>query len=129
MAKAGGKRKEPSRKPLVWLHGEIKTPPFTPEGRQEAGMLLGLLQEGERLSMPQAEQLPDIAPRCGALRVRDAEHNWRIMYRIDSDAILVLEVYPKKTQKMPDKVIRRCKQRLKQYEVVVKSAKKKQKGK
>lgn len=122
MAKA--EEGEPSRKPVVWLHGEFKTPPFTPEGRQEAGMLLRLLQEGERLGMPQAEPLPDVGPRCGALRVRDAEHNWRIMYRIDSDAVLVVEVYPKKTRKIPDAVIERCKQRLRQYDTAVKAAKK-----
>lgn len=51
-------------------------------------MLLRLLQEGEQLGMPQSEQLPNVGRRCGALRVRDAEHNWRIMYRADSDAIL-----------------------------------------
>lgn len=130
MAKAqGGEQDEPTRKPVVWLHGEIKTPPFTPEGRQEAGMLLRLLQEGERLGMPQAEPLPDVGRRCGALRVRDAEHNWRIMYRIDADAVLVLEVYPKKTGKIPDEVIERCKQRLKQYDAAAKAAKKKQSGK
>jgi phage-related protein len=116
---------KPSRKPVIWLHGEIKTPPFTADGRQEAGMLLRLLQEGERLGMPQAEPLPDVGPRCGALRVRDTEHNWRIMYRIDSDAVLVLEVYAKKTRKIPDEVIERCKKRLKQYDAAVKAAKKK----
>ena len=130
MAKAKeGEPAEPSRKPVVWLHGEVKTPPFTPEGRQEAGMLLRLLQEAERLGMPQAEPLPDVGPRCGALRVRDAEHNWRIMYRIDSDAVLVVEVYPKKTRKIPDGVIERCKRRLKQYDAAVRAAKKKQSGK
>ena len=129
MAKSqGGERSEPTRKPLLWLHGEVKTPPFTPEGRQEAGILLRLLQEGERLGMPQAEPLPNVGPRCGALRVRDAEHNWRIVFRIDADAVLVLEVYPKKTRKVPDEVIERCKQRLKQYDVAVKTAKKKQTG-
>ncbi len=92
-------------------------------------MLLRLLQEGERLGMPQAEPLPDVGPRCGALRVRDAEHNWRVMYRIDSDAVLVLEVYPKKTQKIPDEVIQRCKHRLRKYDAAVKAAKKKQSGK
>ena len=115
---------EPATKPLVWLHGEIKTPPFTAEGRQEAGMLLRLLQRGERLGMPQAEPLPDVGSRCGALRVRDAVHNWRIMYRIDTDAVLILEVYSKKTQKIPDEVIERCQQRLKQYDAAVKAAKK-----
>jgi phage-related protein len=126
MAKAtASEQKDPSRKPLVWLHGDVKTPPFTPKGRQEAGILLRLLQEGERLGMPQAEPLPDVGPRCGALRVRDAEHNWRIMYRIDSDAVLVLEVYAKKTRKIPDAVIQRCKHRLKQYDAAAKAAKKK----
>lgn len=127
-AKENGK--QPERKPLVWLHGEIKTPPFSANARQEAGMLLRLLQEGERLGMPQAEPVPIVGPRCGALRVRDAEHNWRIMYRIDPDAVLVLEVYDKKTQKIPDAVINRCQKRLKQYEeAVAKAAKRKPKRK
>lgn len=120
---------EPVRKPLVWLHGEIRTPPFAPAGRREAGMLLRLLQEGERLGMPQAEPLPDVGARCGALRVRDAENNWRIMYRLDADAVVILEVYPKKTRKIPDEVIERCRQRLKQYDAAVKAATKNEPGK
>ena len=122
--KKGSSQTGPLRKPLVWLQGEVKTPPFTPEGRQEAGMLLRLLQEGEQLGMPQAEPLPDVGRGCGALRIRDAEHNWRIMYRIDADAVLILEVYSKKTRKIPDEVIRRCKQRIKRYESDLKAAKK-----
>lgn len=120
-----GQSSELPRKPLVWLHGEVKTPPFTPQGRQEAGMLLRLLQEGEQLGMPHAEPLPRIGPRCGALRVRDADHQWRIIYRIDSDAILVVDVYSKKTRTIPDEVIERCKKRLKQYDAVSNAAKKK----
>jgi phage-related protein len=50
------------------------------------------------------------------------------MYRIDADAVLVLEVYPKKTRKIPDEVIKRCKQRLKQFDAAVKAAKTKQTG-
>lgn len=109
---------------LVWLSGEVKTPPFTREGRQEAGMLLRSLQNGVQLSMPQSEPLPILGQRCGALRVRDAEHNWRIMYRIDSDAILILDVYSKKTRRIPDEVIDRCKKRLKYYDEVVRAAEK-----
>ena len=59
-------RGDPQRRPLIWLHGSVKTPPFTLEARQEAGMLLRLLQEGERLSMPHAEPLPDVGSGCGA---------------------------------------------------------------
>lgn len=109
-------RSRPQRKPLVWLHGEVKSPPFTFEGRQEAGLLLRLLQEGVWLGMPQAEALPNIASGCGALRIRDAAHNWRIVYRVYSDAVVILEVYAKKTQKIPSEVIDRCKDRIKRYD-------------
>ena len=38
-------------KPLVWLDGEIKTPPFSSEARLEAGFLLRRLQLGQALSL------------------------------------------------------------------------------
>jgi hypothetical protein len=41
-------------KPLVWLRGEVKTPPFASTARIEAGVLLRRLQRGETLSLPQA---------------------------------------------------------------------------
>jgi phage-related protein len=87
-------------------------------------MLLRLLLAGERLDMPQSEPLPSIAPGCGALRVRAQGHSWRIVYRIDSDAILILEVYSKTTRKIPKEVIDRCKQR-KQYDGAVTARKQK----
>jgi hypothetical protein len=34
-------------KPLIWLHGEIKTPPLSSAARIEAGYLLRELQMGE----------------------------------------------------------------------------------
>ena len=34
-------------KPLVWLKGEVKTPPFSAEARIEAGYLLRLVQRGD----------------------------------------------------------------------------------
>ena len=39
----------PGEKRLVWLHGQIRTPPFSEEARIEAGYLLGRLQQGESL--------------------------------------------------------------------------------
>ena len=115
MAKAT-RAEQTTPKPLAWLHGEIKTPPFTEEGRKEAGYLLRLLQQGEKLAMPQAEPLPIVGPRCGALRVPDGGHNWRIMYRVDARRVLILDVYAKKTKRIPDKVIAQCKRRLKDYD-------------
>jgi phage-related protein len=104
------------RKPLVWLHGEIKTPPFSKEGRVEAGTLLRRLQEGERPSLPHSRPMPSIGPRCQELRVRDGEHNWRIVYRLDSDAIVIAEVFPKTTRKTPQRVIATCRGRLARYD-------------
>jgi len=81
-----------NEKPLVWLHGEIKTPPFSQTARLEAGFLLRQLQQGESLGMPQSRPMSSMGANCHEIRIRDAEQNWRIMYRIDSDAILILEV-------------------------------------
>jgi phage-related protein len=121
MAKA--KRGEQTTpKPLAWLHGEIKTPPFMEEGRKEAGYLLRLLQQGEMLGMPQAEPIPIVGPRCGAIRVRDGAHHWRIMFRVDPDAILIVAVYAKKTKKIPQEIIDSCKKRLKDYDEAAKKA-------
>ena len=50
------------------------------------------------------------------------------MFRVDADAVLVLEVYPKKTRKIPDEVLDRCQRRLRQYDEAVRAAAKKQKG-
>jgi hypothetical protein len=43
-------------KPLVWLEGEIKTPPFSQKARIEAGSLLRRLQQGELLDMPRGQR-------------------------------------------------------------------------
>jgi phage-related protein len=104
------------RKPLGWLHGEIKTPPFSTEARIEAGSLLGRLQRGELLTMPHSRPMPAIGSRCHELRVKDAKAEWRIIYRIDPDAILVLEVFGKKTRETPDHIINNCRRRLREYD-------------
>ncbi len=106
-------------KPLVWLHGEVRTPPFSREARVEAGVLLRRLQNGESLGMPHSRPMPSIGSRCHELRVRDEGANWRLIYRVDADAIVLLEVFAKKTGKTPAAVIRACKARLKRYDELV----------
>jgi hypothetical protein len=59
-------------KPLVWLEGEVKTPPFSKGARLAAGFLLRRLQMGEVLRMPESRPMPSIGPRCHELRVQDA---------------------------------------------------------
>lgn len=106
----------PTDKPLVWLHGEVKSPPLSAAGRIEAGVLLRRLQRGEKLSMPQSRPMPIVGPRCHELRVPDETATWRIMYRVDSDAIVIAEVFCKKTRATPPHVIEACWRRLRSYD-------------
>jgi phage-related protein len=106
----------PLDKPLVWLHGVVKGPPLSPAGRLNAGVLLRRLQRGETLPMPDARPMPTIGPRCHELRVRDAGGIWRIIYRIDADAVVILDVFQKKTAKTPQRVLIACRQRLRIYD-------------
>ena len=108
------------RKPIVWLHGEIKTPPFSKEARIEAGTLLRRLQEGESLGMPHSRPMPSIGKRCHELRVRDENQNWRIVYRLDTDAIVIADVFAKTTQQTPKQVIETCQRRLAKYDEATK---------
>lgn len=103
-------------KPLVWLHGEIKTPPFSREGRIETGVLLRRLQQGDSLSLPHSRPMPSIGARCHELRIVDRDDTWRIVYRTDPDAIVIVEVFSKKTRQTPREVIDRCRSRLRRYD-------------
>jgi phage-related protein len=75
-----------------------------------------MLQSGETLSMPESRSMPSIGPRCHELRIRDTDSTWRVIYRIDPEVILVLEVFQKKTQQTPKPVIDVCKKRLSKYD-------------
>jgi len=106
----------PKHKPLAWLHGEVKSPPFSAAARLEAGFLLRRLQRGDLLSMPQSRPMPNIGARCHESRIVDADATWRIVYRIDSDAIVIAEVFSKKTQQTPKQVVDVSRRRLKEYD-------------
>jgi len=88
------------------------------DARIEAGYLLRKLQGGERLEMPQSRPMPTIGRRCHELRIRDEDHVWRIFYRTDPDAIVILEVFDKKTGETPESVKEVCRQRLTRYDRV-----------
>ena len=103
-------------RPLVWLQGEVKTPPFSQAARVEAGYLLRRLQEGGTIPMPHSRSMPSIGPRCHELRINDRNVTWRIVYRIDPDAIVILDVFEKKTAKTPVSVVNACKRRLRMYD-------------
>ena len=101
---------------VVWLKGEVRTPPFSAEARREAGLLLRRLQWGEILGMPASRPMPSVGRRCHELRIVDRDASWRIVYRLDPDAVVILDVFSKKTGQTPKHVIETCRARLKRYE-------------
>ena len=106
----------PADKPLVWLHGQVKTPPFSMEARIEAGFLLRRLQRGELLAMPHSKPMPSMGTRCHELRIPDAGAQWRIIYRVDPDAIVIAEVFKKQTRTTPKNVMEISRDRLRRYD-------------
>lgn len=103
-------------KSLVWLHGEVHTPPLSAAARVEMGTLLRRLQRGESIEFPHVRSMPSIGRRCHELRVVDNDAQWRLVYRVDEDAIVVADVFKKKARTTPKRVIDACRRRLKLYD-------------
>ena len=106
------KRATAARKPVFFMTDEIKTPPMSEAARREAGFLVGRLQEGVSLSMPHARPMPSIGRGCLELRIIDETVTWRVMCRVDSDVVLVIHSFAKKTGATPKAIIDLCKRRL-----------------
>jgi phage-related protein len=106
----------PTHKPIIWLHGDIKTPPFSLKAKREAGYLLRELQRGRVLSMPESRPMPNVGRRCHELRIKDGDNDWWVLYRISPDAIFVMEVFAKQTRETPKAIIDACKRRLALYD-------------
>jgi len=68
--------------------------------------------------MPHARPMRSIGARCHEIRITDENQIWRIIYRIDSDAIVILQIFTKKTAQTPLRVIEVCKRRLKLYDAI-----------
>ncbi len=113
----------PRDKPLVWLRGEVKTPPFGADARVEAGFLLRRRQRGDGLGLPHSRPMPDIGAGCHELRIVDGDISWRIMYHIAPDAIVILDVFRKKTAATPKAVMAECRKRLAEFQRVVEGKK------
>jgi phage-related protein len=104
-------------KPLLVLHGVIKTPPMSATLRVAAGFALRRLQKGEMLSMPESRPMPGIASNCHELRLSDAANgiDWRIVYLVDEAAILVLDIFKKDARTTPESVKSACRDRIRRY--------------
>jgi phage-related protein len=53
--------------------------------------------------------MPSIGVRCHELRIPDRDRSWRIVYRVDLDAVVIAEVFSKTTSQTPKQVIDTCK--------------------
>ncbi|MDA0311146.1 MAG: type II toxin-antitoxin system RelE/ParE family toxin [Gemmatimonadetes bacterium] len=93
----------------------MRTPPFSPEARAEAGFLLRGLQRDESLSLPHSRPMPSIGRGCHELRIVDRDATGRIVYHVDADAVVILEVFSKKTKTTPKRVVEACTTRLTIY--------------
>jgi phage-related protein len=86
--------------------------------RTRFGILLRQLQLGESLGMPQSRPMPSVGARCHELRVADGRVSWRLVYRLDRDAVIVLDVFGKRTAETPHPVVEACRERLRRYDSV-----------
>ena len=66
--------------------------------------------------MPHSRSIPSIGSNCHEMRINDERKTWRIIYRIDEDAIIILEVFSRKTQQTPKQVVDICKKRIKEFD-------------
>jgi phage-related protein len=60
--------------------------------------------------------MPVIGSRCHELRIQDEKRIWRIVYRIDADAVVIAEVFAKTTQRTPAAAIKNSQRRLRAYD-------------
>lgn len=60
--------------------------------------------------------MPAISPHCHELRIVDHESSWRIVYRLDRDAVVIVEVFAKRTAATSQSVVQACRQRLREYD-------------
>ena len=106
-------------KALVILSGEIRTPPLSLTARREMGFLIRKLQQGHTLEMPNSRPMPSVGRRCHELRVRDVDQSWRVIYRVDPDAVLIVGMFRKKTEKTPKRTIEQARRLLSLYDTEV----------
>lgn len=60
--------------------------------------------------------MPSIGARCHESRIRGQNKTWRLIYRIDEDRVLIVEVFSKQTRQTPDIIIKACQKRLAAYD-------------
>ena len=78
-------------------------------------------QQGETLGLPHSRPMPTIGVGCHELRIPDRSVTWRIVYHVAGDAVVILDVFAKKTEATPQGVLATCRRRLTQYHAATKT--------
>jgi len=65
--------------------------------------------------MPTSRPMPAIGPSCHELRINDGNTTFRIIYYVDPEAVVILEVFLKKTRTTPKQTIDVARKRLRAY--------------
>ena len=66
--------------------------------------------------------MPAIGANCHELRIDDGPATWRILYWVQVDAIVILEVFSKKTRTTPKFVVETARKRIRAYRSAIKEA-------
>lgn len=69
--------------------------------------------------MPHSRPMPGIGAHCHELRIVDAGRTWRIVYRLDAQAIVIVDVFQKTSAQTPGRVIEDCHRRLRLYDAAL----------
>ncbi len=64
--------------------------------------------------------MPGIGSGCHELRIGDRDQTWRIVYHLAQDAVVILDVFSKKTPSTPPAVITACRKRLEAFQTLSK---------
>jgi hypothetical protein len=83
---------------LVWLPWHAGSPPLSAPARIELGCLLRRLQRGQSINLPSTCPLPEVGTRAYESRIHDRSTRWSITYRMDRDAIIIVEVLPSRPE-------------------------------
>ena len=65
--------------------------------------------------MPASRPMPEVGRNCHELRVVDGEATWRLIYHLEPDAVVILEIFSKKTRTTPRHVLDAATHRLRMY--------------
>lgn len=67
--------------------------------------------------------MPEIESGCHELRVKDEGNDWRTVYAVEPDAILILEVFRKSSKQTPKQIKETCRKRLLEYRRAIREEK------